>query len=233
MSNAKHNAKASAKASAKKRANAEAALATSKAGKHLLTNEERDTLVGRLSTDTHLLIKCQHDGDQPDERLRGYSLDQLMDMPELGSARDQLMDMPEFCCYVGYTGQQRSDEALRWLTQRGKNNRPVLEWAEPRSKGNKGGLRTHITMGEARDKLGFRSLTLWTSKLMVNCTYVEDKLHRRYHSEYGLPRRLYRECGKGANSDKPGATEKLHQVFLDYSFDVSDAIESGEVVVVA
>ena len=129
--NAKSHAKSNAVTKIKKRANEEAALVASGAGKDLMGNQERDTLVESLSTDTHLLIKCQHDGDHPDERLRGYSL-------------DQLMAKPEFSCYVGYTGQQlMNDESLRWLTERGSNC-PVLAWAQAKSNGNG---RTHIING--------------------------------------------------------------------------------------
>ena len=57
-------------------------------------------------------------------------------------------------------------------------------------------------------------------------------LPRLYH-DLGLPRRLHRRVGMGDNGfqDEAGATE-LHKVFLAYSFDVQDAIETGEVVVV-
>ena len=121
-------------------------------------------------------------------------------------------------------------------------------------------------MGEAGGaKLGFRSLTLWTSKLMVNCTYVEDKLHQRYHSKYKCRAACTASAARAPTArpplllhldsipnskhkpekifpvlrgylqviNMPGAPKRLHQVFLDYSFDVSDAVESGKVVVVA
>ena len=83
--NPRNNPKNNAKTSFKKRANAEAALLKSSAGHHLMGHQERKAIVESLSSDTQLLIKCQHDGDQLDERLRDRSL-------------DELMAMPEFCC---------------------------------------------------------------------------------------------------------------------------------------
>ena len=53
-----------------------------------------------------------------DERLRGKSISMLH--------RD-----PNFCAYFGETGRDLTDEALRWLTERGGlgggRNRPTLE----------------------------------------------------------------------------------------------------------
>ena len=64
-----------------------------------------------------------------------------------------------------------------------------------------------------------------------NTTFVEDQLQERYH-HLGLPRRLHRRIGMGDNGYDDDDEDELHKVFLAYSFDVQDAIDAGEVVVV-
>ena len=74
-----------------------------------------------------------------DERLRGKSI-------------SMLHSDPNFCAYFGETGRDLTDEALRWLMERGGLgggcNRPTLEWAEPRDSTGTRDERTNITMTE-------------------------------------------------------------------------------------
>ena len=143
-----------------------------------------------------------------------------------------------FCGYIGETMRTLEIEALRWLSERGSQftasgkNRPVLAWAPE----DEYGQPVVIKGNEAKAQLGFRSVFLYKNEEKTNTTAVEDLLQARYH-DLGLTRRLHRRCnrrvGMGDNGfqDEAGATE-LHKVFLAYSFDVQDAIETGEVVVV-
>ena len=88
-----------------------------------------------------------------------------------------------------------------------------------------------ITENQAKTMLGFDSVFLWKNEEKPNTTFVEDQLQERYH-HLGLPRRLHRRIGMGDNGYDDDDEDELHKVFLAYSFDVQDAIDAGEVVVV-
>ena len=74
---------------------------------------------------------------------------------------EDLHKNPNVSIYFGETFRKLREEDLRWLTERGDlsggTNRPALVWSEPRGKR---GERTHITMPEAREELGFKSCVL-------------------------------------------------------------------------
>ena len=185
----------------------------------ILSTPERVAIAKDIATDRSLF------DDHPDERLHGKSLDDLF--------ADE-----SFCGYIGETMRTLEIEGLRWLSERGSQftasgkNRPVLAWAPE----DEDGQPVVIKESEAKAQLGFRSVFLYKNEEKPNTTFVEDLLQERYH-DLGLPRRLHRRVGMGDNGfgkthqDEAGATE-LHKVFLAYSFDVQDAIDAGEVVVV-
>jgi hypothetical protein len=183
----------------------------------ILSTSERVAIAKDIATDRSLF------DNHPDERLHGKSLDDLF--------ADE-----SFCGYIGETMRTLDIEALRWLTKRGSQfhasgkNRPVLAWAPE----DEDGQPVLIKESEAKAQLGFRSVFLYKNEEKPNTTFVEDLLQEHYH-DLGLPRRLHRRIGMGDNGfgadDEEGATE-LHKVFLAYSFDVQDAIDAGEVVVV-
>lgn len=190
----------------------------------ILSTSERRAIAEVTATDRSLF------DDHPDERLHGKSLDDLF--------ADE-----SFCGYIGETKRTLEIEALRWLSERGSQftasgkNRPVLAWAPEDEDGQPAyGQPVVIKESEAKAQLGFRSVFLYKNEEKANTTFVEDLLQERYH-DLGLPRRLHRRVGMGDNGfgethqDEAGATE-LHKVFLAYSFDVQDAIDAGEVVVV-
>jgi len=181
----------------------------------ILSTSKRRAIAEGIATDRSLF------DDHPDERLHGKSLDDLF--------ADE-----SFCGYIGETMRTLENEGLRWLSERGSQfhasgrNRPVLAWAPD------DGQPVVIKESEAKAQLGFGSVFLYKNEEKTNTTFVEDLLQERYH-DLGLPRRLHRRVGMGDNGfgvqDEAGATE-LHKVFLTYSFDVQDAIDAGEVVVV-
>ena len=113
-----------------------------------------------------------------------------------------------------------------------------MQLLELRTYKYKGETRTTTCMTASMCKklMGIDSIVISNQQMWLNTTAVEDLLQARYH-DLGLTRRLHRRCnrrvGMGDNGfqDEAGATE-LHKVFLAYSFDVQDAIETGEVVVV-
>ena len=187
----------------------------------VMSNSARMSIMLNLASDRTLFNK------EGDSRLHGKSI-------------DDLFAMPNFSGYFGETMRSLEEEGLRFLTERGSQfhqsgkNRPVLAWAPT----VEGGKPTLITQGQAKARLGFNSVFLWKNEEKPNTTYIEDLLQQRVHS-LGLPRRLHRRCGMGDNGfgdleeheDEEAAVE-LHKVYLTYSFDVHDAIEKGNVVVV-
>ena len=158
----------------------------------------------------------------------------------IGISIEDLHKNPDVCIYFGETFRKLREEDLRWLSTRGAlgggTNRPTLEWSVPR------GERTHITMSEAREELGFKSCVLHEDFLKVNTTAIEDLLQRKCH-DLGLPRRLHRRVGAGSKGfkryfsddeeeeDEDGRPTKLHKVFMAYSFGAMPAIDKGDVVV--
>ena len=156
----------------------------------------------------------------------------------IGISIEDLHNDPNVSIYFGETFRKLREEDLRWLTKRGDlaggTNRPTLEWSEPR------GERTHITMSEAREELGFKSCVLHEDVLKVNTTAIEDLLQRKCH-DLDLPRRLHRVVGAGSNGfkryfsddeeeeDEDGRPTKLHKVSMAYSFDAVPAIAKRDV----
>jgi hypothetical protein len=83
------------------------------------------------------------------------------------------------------------DEDLRWAVARGsqlgggQRNRPVLQKRTPNG-------HTPMTMKEARDDYGFKSVTLQYNSWKSNSTDLEDRLQMKHqHLPLGT-RRLWR-----------------------------------------
>ena len=155
--------------------------------------------------------------------------------PELGGKSfAECVNHPDFCFYIGGTFRTLTMEDLRWLTARGAakfdgdgeiipgteklKNRPVL------LRGN----GEHVTMKEARAEFGFRSIVVYENRLHLNASRIEDKLQGRYQAlPLGCPR-LWRFRGKGA---KYSEEERVHKVFITYSFKVQKAVKEGKLII--
>ena len=97
-------------------------------------------------------------------------------------------------------------------------NRPVL------LRGNGDG----VTMKQARDEFGFRSIVVFQNCLHLNASRIEDKLQGRYQAlPLGCPR-LWRCRGKGP---KYSEKERVHKVFITYSFKVQKAVNEGKLTI--
>jgi len=104
--------------------------------------------------------------------------------------------------YVGQTGRELDQEALRWVTERGANdggagarNRPVLSW--------KNGNR--ITMKQARELLGARAVKVFEHPQKMVACKVEEELQHLLDAKLKLPLgiRLHRHVAMGAKADDP------------------------------
>ena len=171
------------------------------------------------------------------EEQRMITLDNIMELkrPELDnkSLKDCVKN-PDFSFYVGGTFRKLQDEDLRWLTARGgakfdencavipgtqdRKNRPVLLRVNGRG----------ITMNEAREEFGFRSVFVYKDLLHANTSYIEDQLQRRYQN-LDLGRRLWRCNGKGPNFSQK---KEVHKVFITYSFKAMNAVNTGKLRIV-
>ena len=151
--------------------------------------------------------------------------------PELGGKSfAECLYLPDFSFYVGGTFRTLKEEDLRWLTMRGGakfdddgeiiagtdklKNRPVLVRDNDKN----------VTMKEARDEFGFRSIVVYENQLHCNASRIEDKLHGRYQAlPLGCPR-LWRCRGKGPKYNKD-EVKQVHKVFITYSFKVQKAVK--------
>ena len=98
-------------------------------------------------------------------------------------------------------------------------NRPVL------LRGNGDG----VTMKQARDEFGFRSIVVFQNRLHLNASRIEDKLQGRYQAlPLGCPR-LWRCRGKGAKYSEE--EDQVHKVFITYSFKVQKAVKVGKLII--
>ena len=140
--------------------------------------------------------------------------------------------------YIGETRRDLAAEALRWLTQRGSMQRPVLLHADGRG----------VTMKQAKDDFGFSSFYVKDDFLdmvrrerffffhadghtlatlhQANSTKFEAALQRKYH-DLPLGRRLWRRVGAGGNGLHEPRGVYVHKVFIAYSFEVSSAVADG------
>jgi hypothetical protein len=121
----------------------------------------------------------------------------------------------EIIFYFGITKRSLKDEAFRWLTkrgmdvkgQKGRRNRPVLQWPNGRV----------ITQKEAEGVLGGRSEFLYFSKLRRNCALVEAELQKATMS-LPLGKRLHRHAcmGKFEDQAERDGEDYLCKVFVTW-----------------
>ena len=84
----------------------------------------------------------------------------------------------------------------------------------------------NVTMKQARDEFGFRSIVVYENQLHCNASSIEDKLQKRYQY-LPLGCRLWRCVGKGAKYNKD-EVQQVHKVFITYSFKVQKAVNEGK-----
>ena len=169
------------------------------------TERERAGIAKYVATDRNVFEHAE------DDRLKGKSLSELFQ-------RDDVV------AYIGETRRTLEEEGLSFLVRANS----TIQWTRHRAKG--GGGTTHvITAGQARKKLGFRTVELWADPFKLNTTAIESQLQCRFH-RCGLPRRLWRV--PGVHSLTSCLERNQHKVFLSYSFDCVKAIEDGLVTVV-
>ena len=128
------------------------------------------------------------------------------------------MEQQSHAVYIGTTGRQLEEEALRWLTERGAQNqhktrsgktynghknRPVLRWM--------GGAL--IKESQAKKELGAEMVTLHQSRLRLNETNIEDTMQTRLQ-KYNLGIRLHRYPAKGPKQAAKAAEEYEDPDFL-------------------
>ena len=135
---------------------------------------------------------------------------------------EELKDDPNFTFYIGLTKRTLEEEALRWLTARGKTgggtNRPVL--VHPNGE--------NITMKTAEDDFGFQSQFLYKNSLLLNASLLEDCLQENFNDLVLGSRKLWRCVAKGKSSDKEDVEEKnVYKVFITYSTKVVEALKKG------
>mgnify|MGYP000173662483 CR=1 FL=1 len=172
------------------------------------------------------------------EELREGIIDDIMskERPELrGKSFAECVINPDFCFYIGGTFRALKEEDLRWITARGAakfgddgeiiegteklKNRPVLVRDNDKN----------VTMKEARDEFGFRSIVVYENQLHCNASRIEDKLQGRYQAlPLGCPR-LWRCRGKGAKYSEE--EDQVHKVFITYSFKVQKAVKEGKLII--
>jgi len=135
--------------------------------------------------------------------------------PIIKKIDNYLKNHQNFIFYVGATGQDPTNEYLRWLTQRGKpiaykngvaiyggaRNRPTL-------------LKTNgqlVGMKEAKSK--FTLEVVYETKHKCNVRLIEDRLQAYYQDKLQLGQRLWRCVAKGGNI----ANHETKTVFITYS----------------
>ena len=136
--------------------------------------------------------------------------------------------------YIGYTRRLVKEEELGWITTRGyapvgkdgqrdytkrRKTKPILQWADG----------TNITMKQAREILGFRSITVFQSKLKYNARMVEDALQMKFMRLKKGHRRLWRCVDKGVKYDGPEDANHVHTVFVCFSTAVQTAIDARKI----
>ena len=135
----------------------------------------------------------------------------------------EAMEQQSHAIYIGTTGRQLEEEALRWLTERGAQNqrqtrsgketynghknRPVLRWM--------GGAL--IKESQAKKELGAEMVTLHQSRLRLNETNIEDTMQTRLQ-KYPLGIRLHRYPAKGPKQAAKAAEEYEDPDFLCKTF---------------
>jgi len=144
--------------------------------------------------------------------------------------------------YVGITGAANvKEEDLMWLTARGQMKsdgtfsgaatRPVLVWKSGKQ----------ITMGEARDRLEFKTEIVFEDLTYFNAARVEAKVQNHFQKDQhlALGRRLWRVSGAGGfglykkwDANKENYGKKVIKVFVVYSAKAKEFIASGAVKVV-
>ena len=137
--------------------------------------------------------------------------------------------------YIGYTRQCLPDEALCWITPRGKakrdengdfiatgeRSRPPLLWADG----------TCIKPSEATSLLGFKFFEVYASTLQINARAVEAAL-QKLKQALPLGTRLWRCPDKGPKYDKKDDVDgHLHKVYITVSPHIGDMVHNGEIMI--
>ena len=108
----------------------------------------------------------------------------------------------------------------------------MLLWEEPVDTPG-GKRRSNITQGEATKELGFKAEVVYQSDVMLNVTEVEAALQQHFQSRDLGTERLWRCVAMGQQSNVADVTEgtNIYKVFITYSYDVPDAIETKKLKV--
>jgi hypothetical protein len=149
--------------------------------------------------------------------------------PELGqkSIADLVDGDEDFSLYFGMTERGVKDEDLAWASPRG-GSRPVLL----RGDENPHAKRQHFTPPEARKQLGFKSIQLFCSELILNAYQVEEELQTQLH-HLPLGVRLWREIAMGQkDAGRLPKDGMAYKVFITYSFEVQAAINDNKCIVI-
>ena len=135
--------------------------------------------------------------------------------------------------YVGLTKRQLHEEDLRFLTERGahlpegqtykgRRNRPVLV----KKDGNT------IKMKEARNEFGFQSTIIFSTEHKFDAAMVEAEIQRRFQGKPLGWKKLWRCPGKGPKRHDCRVNANIYyHVYITWSFEVVDALESGKIKV--
>ena len=128
-----------------------------------------------------------------------------------GKTVEQLFDTKGFSGYIGMTGRSIEQECVGFLSERGSllhtggRTIPVIQFSEDYAAEHCGG-RTIIKASDARDIFHFDVVPIYENEVEVNCSWMEAGLQRQIH-HLGLPTRLHRVIGAGANGYGKDAIE--------------------------
>ena len=167
------------------------------------------------------------------ELYKEIGVDDVSLLPEDWLTLNQILWHTATSFYIGYTRQCLPDEALGWITPRGKakrdengdfiatgeRTRPTLLWADG----------TYIKQSEATSLLGFKFFEVYASTLQINARAVEAAL-QKLKQALPLGTRLWRCPDKGAKYDKK-VDGHLHKVYITVSPFIGDMVHTGEIII--
>ena len=146
-------------------------------------------------------------------------------LPELDNmSPEEAIKQKKFSIYVGFTKRTLEEEALRWLTSRGKHLRKGYKYKGGRNNPVLVSKKTERDMdAKEREALGLKTLYVFSHVLKQNGLDVEEGLQRLISNQIcddgklaPLGLRLHRCISKGSHQQDPdaGKPDYLGKVFL-------------------
>jgi hypothetical protein len=132
----------------------------------------------------------------------------------------EAIERKKFAMYIGTTKLAPKAEALRWMTKRGAQNQGVTRSGHVVYKGQRNRPvlvhfdGTCITMKEAQEEFGAKSVITSSSRLRLNETSLEDALQTPIQPERLGLGRLHRNPTMGAKLAAKAAEEMSDPDFL-------------------